>query len=162
MTTYFSACHAGCTNSIDAKRYGNCSCVTNIIINHMANDTNLMNLSSYSIDTVVLGPCLGKCVKPYIYFVALSMISHLLLSTGKIGNVLVNYRCVEQKDKSVAQGVTLMIVSLFALIPGPIVYGFIIDQSCLIWDYSCGTQGNCWYYDKDKFRYVFNVTGACK
>ncbi|KAK0171245.1 hypothetical protein PV328_008995 [Microctonus aethiopoides] len=161
MTTYFSACHAGCTNSIDAKRYGNCSCVANININHMANDTNLMNLSSYSIDTVVLGPCLGKCVKPYIYFVALSMVSHLLLSTGKIGNVLVNYRCVEQKDKSVAQGVTLMIVSLFALIPGPIVYGFIIDQSCLIWDYSCGTQGNCWYYDKDKFRYVFNVTGAC-
>lgn len=158
MTSYFSACHAGCTSSLDPKHYGNCSCVPNI-----ANNSGNIN-KNYStlIDTVVLGPCLGSCIKPYMTFVAISMISHFLMSTGKIGNVLVNYRCVEKKDKSVAQGVTLMFVALFALIPGPIVYGFIIDQSCLIWENSCGSRGNCWYYDKEKFRYFFNITGACK
>ncbi|XP_034947903.1 solute carrier organic anion transporter family member 74D isoform X2 [Chelonus insularis] len=159
MTSYFSACHAGCTNSIDARHYGNCSCVPNLPDDdYKASEYNISAISS---DTVVLGPCLGNCTKAYMLFVGLSMISHLLMSTGRIGNVLVNYRCVEKKDKSVAQGVTLMIISLFALIPGPIVYGFIIDQSCLIWENSCNIKGNCWYYDKEKFRYYFNVTGSC-
>ncbi|XP_008556462.2 solute carrier organic anion transporter family member 74D isoform X1 [Microplitis demolitor] len=168
MTSYFSACHAGCTSLIDARHYGNCSCVPNAANYrdnsekyYNYNNNNNYNSTTISKDSVVLGPCLGNCVKSYMTFIALSMICHCLMSTGKIGNVLINYRCVEQKDKSVAQGVTLMFISLFALIPGPIVYGFICDQSCLIWEKSCGTTGNCWYYDKDKFRYLFNITGAC-
>ncbi|KAH0567005.1 hypothetical protein KQX54_006002 [Cotesia glomerata] len=166
MTSYFSACHAGCTSLIDARHYGNCSCVpsaANYLAPEKYNNDNYNQNTSQPIpdDTVVLGPCLGNCINSYITFIVLSMICHCLMSTGKIGNVLINYRCVQQKDKSVAQGVTLMFISLFALIPGPIVYGFICDQSCLIWEKSCGTTGNCWYYDKDKFRYLFNVTGAC-
>lgn len=107
-----------------------------------------------------VGPCRSDCTNAFIIFMVLSMISNFLSATGRIGNVLVNYRCVENRDKSVSQGVTLMIVSLFALIPGPILYGTIIDQSCLLWEYSCGNRGNCWHYDKEKFRYVFNAAAA--
>lgn len=42
---------------------------------------------------------------------------------------LVNYRCVSNQDKSVTQGLILMMVSLFALIPGPIFFGRIIDST---------------------------------
>lgn len=38
-------------------------------------------------------------------------------------------------------------------IPYPVVYGFIVDSTCLIWEKTCGKTGNCWLYDIDKFRY---------
>jgi len=38
------------------------------------------------------------------------------------------FRCVATKDKSFAQGLSLVIVSLLAFIPGPIIYGAIIGK----------------------------------
>lgn len=80
-------------------------------------------------------------------------------SSGKIGNILVNYRAVAVEDKSFSQGLMLMLLSLFALIPGPILYGWIIDSTCLIWTYKCGRLGNCQMYDRRKFRLLMNSAG---
>ena len=38
------------------------------------------------------------------------------------------FRCVATKDKSFAQGLSLVLVSLLAFIPGPIIYGAIIGK----------------------------------
>lgn len=51
-----------------------------------------------------------------------------------------------------------MLVSMFAFTPGPIIYGYIIDSTCLVWNYKCGNRGNCQLYDPDKFRYYVNLT----
>lgn len=51
-----------------------------------------------------------------------------------------------------------MLVSMFAFTPGPIIYGYIIDSTCLVWNYKCGNRGNCQLYDPDKFRYYVNMT----
>lgn len=51
-----------------------------------------------------------------------------------------------------------MLVSMFAFTPGPIIYGYIIDSSCSIWNYKCGNRGNCQLYDPEKFRYYVNIT----
>lgn len=80
-------------------------------------------------------------------------------SSGKIGNVLVNYRAVAVEDKSFSQGLMLMLISLLAMIPGPILYGWIIDSTCLVWTYKCGRLGNCQLYDRRKFRLLMNGTG---
>lgn len=37
-----------------------------------------------------------------------------------------NFRCVMPEDKSFAQGLVLVLVSLLAFIPGPIIFGTII------------------------------------
>ncbi|KAF7990327.1 hypothetical protein HCN44_000132 [Aphidius gifuensis] len=152
-TTFMSPCHAGCKNSNDTKSYYNCSCVDLSLKKNYNNDT-VIN------DSVTVGPCKGDCTNAYIIFMILIMICNFISATERIGNVLVNYRCVDKKDKSISQGVTLMIVSLFALIPGPILYGAIIDKSCLLWENSCGENGNCWHYDKEKFRLLFNTTAS--
>lgn len=151
-----SPCHAGCKNSNDTKSYYNCSCVD------LSLQKNYNNDSAIIYDSVTVGPCKGDCTNAYIIFMILIMICNFISATERIGNVLVNYRCVDKKDKSISQGVTLMIVSLFALIPGPILYGAIIDKSCLLWENSCGDNGNCWHYDKEKFRLLFNTTASCK
>lgn len=49
-----------------------------------------------------------------------------------------------------------MLVSLLALIPGPIIYGIVIDATCTVWNNQCGVRGNCQLYDQAKFRYYVN------
>ena len=33
---------------------------------------------------------------------------------------------------------------------GPVLYGYLFDDACTIWQETCGTQGSCWIYDRDK------------
>lgn len=51
-------------------------------------------------------------------------------------------------------------ISLFALIPGPIIFGRTIDSTCLIWTQKCGRRGNCQLYDPIKFRQYLHTTSA--
>ena len=34
--------------------------------------------------------------------------------------------------------------------PGPILFGAIMDMSCKLWQDNCGRRGSCWIYDTDK------------
>lgn len=176
-TTFFSACHAGCRTILDDKQFGNCSCLPLDEPTHIGDHFDYFNSSRASIseqqmylpesqalpmifDTVKAGPCANDCYRPYLLFMVLTCVIQTLGCSGRIGNVLVNYRCIEKRDKSFAQGITIMIISLLALIPGPIIYGAIIDSTCLIWEESCGSRGNCWFYHRDNFRYLVNVASA--
>ncbi|XP_058794444.1 solute carrier organic anion transporter family member 74D [Phymastichus coffea] len=169
-TTFFSACHAGCQSIINDTNFGDCRCVSNLhsmVKNTLLQGASLrledqpLNTFQTVIDRVTAGPCKQNCFPPYIMFTIVSTIINILGCSGRIGNVLLNYRCVETRDKSLAQGVALMVVSLFALIPGPIIFGAIMDSTCLVWDISCKKKGNCWFYHKDQFRYYVNITAAC-
>lgn len=149
LLTFYSACHAGCKQADDRTMtkitYHNCSCIPAV--------------EELGV-TVKHGACGANCDFSFIMFIVITCTMHGLGSSGKIGNVLVNYRAVRTEDKSFAQGLSLLMVSLFALIPGPIIYGAMLDETCLIWDESCGRKGNCWFYDKDKMRLYLNSTSA--
>ncbi|XP_055380760.1 solute carrier organic anion transporter family member 74D [Condylostylus longicornis] len=147
--TYFSPCHAGCqTWNSTMKAYTNCQCLINDVKEIKAENRFLKS-----------GHCLKNCGLIFISFAILSMASNCLVSTGKIGNILVSFRAIPSQDKSIAQGLILTLVSLLASIPGPIIYGRIIDMTCLKWNIKCGKYGNCQYYDQTKFRYYLNITG---
>lgn len=49
-----------------------------------------------------------------------------------------------------------------ALIPGPILYGIIIDNTCLVWNETCNKRGNCYTYDRRKMRVYLNSTSISK
>lgn len=181
-TTFYSACHAGCRTTLDDNKFGSCACIPALEISKLedrpgfdqhsktssipSSETYPSGLSETvrsSItmdDTVKAGPCPRDCGVPYLWFIVLTAVIQMFACSGKIGNVLVNYRAVSTEDKSIAQGFAMMFISLFGLIPGPIIYGALIDSTCLIWEESCGEKGNCWFYHKDNFRYMINFTGA--
>jgi len=48
--------------------------------------------------------------------------------------------------------------------PGPVLFGFAIDYSCLLWEKSCdGTTGACLYYDNHEMAWLLMaVCVACK
>lgn len=108
------------------------------------------------------GACTSGCAFGFFTFSIVSSIINCFGTSARIGNVLINFRCVETRDKSVTQGLILMLISLFALIPGPILYGRIIDETCIVWSEHCsGRKGNCQLYDQKLFRYYINLTAFC-
>ena len=42
-----------------------------------------------------------------------------------------------------------------AYIPSPILYGSLIDSTCLLWHMRCGYAGSCLLYDIERFRYNY-------
>ncbi|XP_022221535.2 solute carrier organic anion transporter family member 74D [Drosophila obscura] len=102
------------------------------------------------------GICMEGCNWSFWVFSITSMVINWFGSSGRVGNVLVNYRAVEAGDKSFAQGLALMMISMFALIPGPIIFGRLIDSTCLVWTQTCNGKGNCQLYDQQRFRYSIN------
>ena len=108
---------------------------------------------------MIPGACMKGCAAGFFTFAIVSSVINCFGASGRIGNLLVNYRCVSTQDKSITQGLALMLVSLFALIPGPILYGRLIDSTCLVWTEKCsGSRGNCQLYDQRAFRYIINLT----
>jgi len=49
-------------------------------------------------------------------------------------------------------------------LPGPVLFGFAMDQSCLLWEKKCdGSTGACLYYDNHQMAWLlFAVCAACK
>ena len=83
---------------------------------------------------------------------------------------------MDPADKSFAMGIMETVFSLFgkfyffhikhshnifvstAFTPYPLIFGAIIDSTCMIWEKSCGKTGNCWLYDLEKFRVYLHVS----
>lgn len=86
-------------------------------------------------------------------FFGLRKVCACLISYVKILKIyLYLLRCVEEKDKTVAMGFGLMLMSLFAFIPSPIFFGNLMDRNCLVWGKTCSGTGNCWLYNGETLR----------
>ena len=73
-----------------------------------------------------------------------------------------SFRCVEVQDKSLSIAFNVVLLSLFAMLPSPIIYGKIVDGACILWQNTCGGEtGNCLLYDTVMLRrrYMFTTAG---
>ena len=60
---------------------------------------------------------------------------------------------------SFQQAFNVVLLSLLAMLPSPIVYGGIIDNTCILWQETCdGGTGNCLLYDTVKLRLTLMIT----
>ena len=72
--------------------------------------------------------------------------------------MLVALRCIDVRDKALSMAFNMVFISLFAMLPAPIVYGAIIDNTCILWQEECGETSNCLLYDMDDFRKAVLLT----
>ncbi|XP_043470258.1 solute carrier organic anion transporter family member 74D [Leptopilina heterotoma] len=173
--TFISACHAGCTSvKLDengTKFYTNCSCamsrnsemMTNLLLSStsiLTEDPLQMKIKEEYSGFAVSGSCPVDCQEKFYIFLAVVCLLKFSGATGRASNFLVSVRCVEEKDKTVSMGFGLMIMSLFAFIPSPIFFGYILDKTCLVWGKTCNGSGNCWLYNGEQLRYLMNFTAA--
>ncbi|KAL1123562.1 hypothetical protein AAG570_002639 [Ranatra chinensis] len=149
--TYFSACHAGCTNHTllegNVEQPGGSGGVNN-------------SLTAFLPSTAKVGYCELDC-NNFVWYILLFSLFVFIHSTSEVGSMLLILRCVHPTDKAMALGLIQFAIGLFGNVPCPIVYGAVVDSACLVWDYACGKRGACKLYDENFFRKFYHgTTGA--
>ena len=66
---------------------------------------------------------------------------------------LLPFRVVADEDRSLALGTQSTIWRIIGALPGPLVFGAVLDSTCEIWQEECGSRGNCWLYNNSKLSY---------
>lgn len=166
--TYFSPCHAGCTAFSSSSNYTNCACVqtnvTNVYTGAEGAQAQALNAhENFAEVTVVPVATAGVCNKPcrtiYPFLILLFFMTFVVAST-QMPLLMIVLRSVSEEERSFALGMQFVIFRVFGYIPAPIVFGNLIDSSCLLWKSTCGEKGGrCLIYDIEKFRYKY--VGLC-
>ena len=72
-------------------------------------------------------------------------------------------RTVADEQRSLALAVQSVIFRIFGSIPGPILFGVLVDSGCVYWQTECGRRANCWVYDNNLLAvraYIFTTVGV--
>ncbi|KAM8984363.1 solute carrier organic anion transporter family member 4C1 isoform 1-T1 [Ara ararauna] len=152
---YFSPCFAGCASLVInkmKKMYHNCSC-----IGKPERQTGLEDLFYEAVS----GKCPTQCklLPLFLTFFFFAVVFTFMAVTPTTVAIL---RCVPDKQRSFALGVQLVFLRLLGTIPGPILFGVAIDNSCTLWDINdCNTKGACWVYDNERMAYLLMGISNC-
>uniref|UniRef100_A0A671ESW4 Solute carrier organic anion transporter family member n=1 Tax=Rhinolophus ferrumequinum TaxID=59479 RepID=A0A671ESW4_RHIFE len=146
---YFSPCFAGCTYSKtfgDHKTYFNCSCIDEGLI---TSDDQGDFIDARS------GTCDAKCYKLPL-FIVLTFSTIVFSGFSDIPSILTILRIVSDKQRSLALGMSYVILRVFGSIPGPVVFKMVGESSCTFRaTESCGETGGCRIYNTIKMAYLF-------
>ncbi|KAK3767275.1 hypothetical protein RRG08_065659 [Elysia crispata] len=147
---YFSPCHAGCTDVLGSNVFINCSCVVG---NTARLRTEEMTEKLASDQTATAGLCIPDCDNFYPYL-AIMFVHTLIACLTIMPNFVVYVRAVPEKDKPLALGFMAFLATVLGWLPGPIVFGYIVDTCCEIWN----GKGACVLYNLSNFRFRFHIT----
>ncbi|KAM6392273.1 solute carrier organic anion transporter family member 4C1 [Rhynochetos jubatus] len=154
---YFSPCFAGCASHLYnnmKKTYHNCSCI---------GEPKSKNGSEDFPYEAIPGKCQTQCKLLPLFLITFffTVVFTFMAVTPTTVAIL---RCVPDKQRSFALGVQSVFLRLLGTIPGPILFGVAIDNSCTLWDIDeCKTKGACWVYDNERMAYLLmGISAACK
>ncbi|KAM9332886.1 solute carrier organic anion transporter family member 2B1 isoform 2-T3 [Pholidichthys leucotaenia] len=136
---FTSPCHAGCV-SVETN--------TN---NKVVNYTGCRCVGGYGFARP--GTCGSGCPHLLFPFMVLLGITGFIASFSQTPSYMMILRTVSAEDKSFAVGVQYMLFRVLAFMPGPVLYGSVIDTTCIMWGKKCGKQTSCHYYHLERFRH---------
>ncbi|GLG98073.1 Solute carrier organic anion transporter family member [Gryllus bimaculatus] len=160
--TYFSPCHAGCTAFSSRSNYTNCACIHGNF-SQLATSGSGSSSTEFAEVTVVpvatAGPCNSPCRTIFPFLILLFFMTFVVAVT-QMPLLMIVLRSVGEEERSFALGMQFVIFRLFGYIPAPILFGNLIDSTCLLWKSACGERGGrCLLYDIEQFRYRY--VGIC-
>ncbi|KAF8356738.1 hypothetical protein PRIPAC_91733 [Pristionchus pacificus] len=140
---FFSACSAGCKKQIQENgslsvKWEDCTCLGYGEADYDA--TQSLN-SEY---------CKTDCGYNLVFFMVLLFFAVVATFAAAIPQQQMMLRVVPFDQRTIAIGVNWTFLRLFGFIPGGILFGWIIDKSCLHWGEKCGIATNCLVYDPRK------------
>ncbi|XP_037518161.1 solute carrier organic anion transporter family member 4A1 [Rhipicephalus sanguineus] len=149
--TYFSPCFAGCRQEMIAAGtvlYTDCECI------HSKEQRTGMQAPVQA----ELKRCQTACDRLPIFSVGLFLVLFGTFLNSAPG-LSASIRVVGDTAKPLALGLQWVSVRLFGTIMAPILFGMIIDRSCLTWQHLCGEQrGACIIYENSSMSYnLFGV-----
>ncbi|XP_076109093.1 solute carrier organic anion transporter family member 2A1-like [Mytilus galloprovincialis] len=124
---FHSPCYAGCKEVVrNGRMYANCTSIPD--------------------GQASAGLCPFEC-NTLIPYLLLNVLGYASGSLKIMPMFLATIRSVEDRDKSTAAGLKSVAASLLAFIPAPIVFGKIIDTSCILWNSDSSRKGSCSLYN---------------
>lgn len=94
------------------------------------------------------------------YFVVLSFFVMVFTFLATMPALSATLRCVQDEQRSFALGIQWIVVRIFGTIPSPMIFGLIIDKTCVLWQSDCYGQGSCLAYDNTYMSRYFKNTGT--
>uniref|UniRef100_A0A1B6FGW3 Solute carrier organic anion transporter family member n=1 Tax=Cuerna arida TaxID=1464854 RepID=A0A1B6FGW3_9HEMI len=156
--TYFSPCHAGCTELSSRSNYTNCACIHGNLSSVTAPFSSEMGEVTV-VPVATAGPCNSSCRTIFPFLILLFFMTFVVAVT-QMPLLMIVLRSVNEEERSFALGMQFVIFRLFGYIPAPILFGNLIDSTCLLWKSTCGEKaGRCLLYDIEQFRYRY--VGLC-
>ncbi|KFD47968.1 hypothetical protein M513_11145, partial [Trichuris suis] len=116
-TPYFSPCHAGCQSS---QRVGS-----------LTNFTDCFCMDNGTIASRDF--CRDDCDQPLVSYLLLWTVTGIIAGTAMVPGLLIVLRSVPARLKSLSLGFNAFLVSLLSTLPSPILYGYVIDGTCLFY-----------------------------
>ncbi|CAL1572570.1 unnamed protein product [Knipowitschia caucasica] len=160
-----SPCHAGCTTqerdqeSGRIYRYTNCSCISASPPATLSPDPSPSPSLAPSLGPDQSWARPGSCGSPCSHLISVFMVfvalTCFIASFCHTPSYILILRSVPVDDKSFAVGLQYMFFRVLAFMPGPVLYGKVIDTTCLLWGKKCNRLTSCLYYDMDLFRTRF-------
>ncbi|KAG8431381.1 hypothetical protein GDO86_018924 [Hymenochirus boettgeri] len=138
-TEYISPCYAGCLEVQFSEKdstvlnYTRCGCASS---GSSANP----------------GSCGTGCYHLFLPFMALSCLTAALISVAQTPSAILILRSTNPSEKSFAIGIQLMLLRTLGWLPGPVIFGSMIDSTCILWRKKCGKKTTCLYYDNNLLR----------
>ncbi|XP_056417051.1 solute carrier organic anion transporter family member 2B1 isoform X2 [Hyla sarda] len=142
---YISPCYAGCQGvnfdyaASKVLNYTHCDCIT----------------SPGSGSSASPGSCGSSCYHLFMPFMVLSFLAGALASLSQTPSFMLILRSVNPAEKSLAIGMQFMFLRILAWLPGPVMYGSMIDSTCILWGKKCGAKAACQYYNNNLLRQRF-------
>lgn len=131
---YFSPCLAGCEMNASNGTYKDCSCI--------GGDQEATNTRCHS-----PGGCENTNLVP---FLILEFIAIFLTFVAALPATVVSLRAVHKEERCLGLGLQSIALRLMGTIPGPLLFGYVLDTICLLWEPDCGKEGSCLLYDNVK------------
>ncbi|KAK6028737.1 hypothetical protein OSTOST_05176 [Ostertagia ostertagi] len=140
--SYFSPCHAGCTTmGTDADQWKSCSC---------------SSLFNATITSVHKGWCEVPCQTTQILFFTLfAMLAVSVFALAPmIQSAAMRVVSFDHRDAFICFG--WMFMRVFGSIPGAVLFGAVIDTTCMHWSTSCDGSMKCVLYNAENLgHYIF-------
>jgi len=145
-----SPCVAGCQNhSPLSNRYFNCT-----VANCFVGEQKEIELTDGICEASE--SCNGKLFATYVTIFCLMLINSMTF----IPFVKVTIGCVsDSRMNAIALGIKQLAMTGIGTIPGPILFGAVIDTACKYWYTDCFNQSVCKVYNNDKFSFRFGFMG---
>ncbi|CAF0803282.1 unnamed protein product [Adineta steineri] len=145
---FLSPCHFGCTNETVASNgntyYSTCNCAADDSVTVTESACRFRRIPCSSIFALAMA---GATLVVFLTaFIQVPMLQVLLYS-------------VPLPYHSMALGVRQTIVKVFGQTTGPLLFGFVFDESCLVWLVDCYKRRTCTVYDNRKMGISMALSG---
>ncbi|XP_060075606.1 solute carrier organic anion transporter family member 4A1-like [Ylistrum balloti] len=146
--TFYSPCYAGCYNidkTTSPWSYRNCSCVEAV---------------GSAVFEAQQGTCESTCtlLSPFLILSTIFVLTKFMVAIPALTATL---RCVPHKQRAFSLGIQWTVSRCLGFIPGPIVFGKLIDLACLLWQTDCENEGSCFFYNNEKMSYLAMAIMLC-